>query len=212
MPHQPDAPDEHDDVPPKGAEVPDRDAPAGGTVAPDEDVPPGRDAPADTPADTPATTDGTVAPGDGVPPDAPATPFAPAQSGWPPPAGGPAGPGGSAAAEDYVVPAPPRDTAPPDQPGAGIRPAPQAGGRGPGVGAGVGLGCAAHVIAFPLMVLSLMSAAGIWGALWPFYVIGVAAIVGMFFESSRKVSTGVLIVSAAAWIVLLGPCIAVVGG
>ncbi|MGX4514716.1 hypothetical protein ACWJV6_20875, partial [Clostridioides difficile] len=110
------------------------------------------------------------------------------------------------------VPAPPRDTAPPDEPGTGIPSAPPAGGRGPGVGVGVGLGCAAHVIAFPLMLVSLMAAAGIWGALWPFYVIGVAAIVGMFFESSRKVSTGVLIVSAAAWIVFLGPCVALAGG
>ncbi len=62
------------------------------------------------------------------------------------------------------------------------------------------------------MFATLMSAAGIWGALWPFYVIGVAAIVGMFFEATRKVSTGVLIVSAAAWIVFLGPCVALVGG
>jgi hypothetical protein len=80
------------------------------------------------------------------------------------------------------------------------------------VGVGVGVGCVAHVIAFFLMFITLMSAAGIWGALWPFYVIGLAAIVGMFSEASRKVSTGVLIVSAAAWIVFLGPCVALVGG
>ncbi|MFF8188749.1 hypothetical protein ACF044_15965 [Microbacterium sp. NPDC016588] len=192
MPQQPDAPDEHEDVPPEETKAPDG-------VSPRDDTPePERGAQPDAPD------------------AAPAPPSARAQQEWPPPAAGPAHPGGPAATDDGVVPAPPRDTAPPEEPGApagsGAPAAPPAAGRGPGVGVGVGLGCVAHVIAFPLMLITLMSAAGIWGALWPFYVIGLAAIVGMFSEASRKVSTGVLIVSAAAWIVFLGPCVALVGG
>jgi hypothetical protein len=80
------------------------------------------------------------------------------------------------------------------------------------VGAGVGFGCLAHVIGVPVMLGSLASAMGIWGALWPFYLIAIAATVGMFFDATRRVSTGVLIVSAASWLVLLGPCVALVGG
>lgn len=170
MPQQPDAPDEHEDVPPEGTEQRDGVSPPDDAEKPDSVSPPDTSAAAEPP--TAAST----------------PPSAPAQPDWPPP------------------------DAPTAPAGSGARAASPAGGRGPGVGTGVGLGCVAHVIAFPVMFATLMSAAGIWGALWPFYVIGVAAIVGMFFVATRKVSTGVLIVSAAAWIVFLGPCVALVGG
>ena len=162
----------------------------------------------------PDAPDGDERPRDDVPPDGTAAPSEPdstgavarpAETSAPPPARG-------------AEPPPPADVAtgaaPPPAMGseASRPPTPQpSGSGGAGVGVGVALGCVVHIIGFVAMIGSVLSAMGIWGALWPFYVIGVAAIVGMFFPASRRVSTGVLIVSAATWIILLGPCVASLG-
>ena len=44
----------------------------------------------------------------------------------------------------------------------------------------------------------------------PFMVIAVGAIVMMFFPQTRKLATGMLIIVAAAWLIVLGPCLGLV--
>jgi hypothetical protein len=84
----------------------------------------------------------------------------------------------------------------------------------PGVWAGVGTGCGLHVIGIILMFTLLSVVGSIWGWLAPFIAIPVIAGALMFSRTWRRFATGILIVSAAAWIVVIGPCIglAYVGG
>ncbi|MGW9631792.1 hypothetical protein ACWGST_13905 [Agromyces sp. NPDC055520] len=96
---------------------------------------------------------------------------------------------------------------PPDQ----AQPAPTGLSKGAGIGVGVGIGCGAHIIGFGLMFVAIGSAT-IFGWLWPYIVIAVTAIVLMFFQRTRSIATGMLIIVAAAWIIVLGPCIALLGG
>ena len=80
-----------------------------------------------------------------------------------------------------------------------------------GVGAGAGIGCGLHFVAFffGLLLLSAGGGSGI-GFFIPFMVIAVGAIVMMFFPQTRKLATGMLIIVAAAWLIVLGPCLGLV--
>lgn len=75
-----------------------------------------------------------------------------------------------------------------------------------GVGAGAGIGCGAHVLAL-FVAMGLLSVGGVTGFFVPFVLIAVAAIVMMFFPKTRRFATGVLIIVAAVWIIVLGPCL-----
>ena len=81
-----------------------------------------------------------------------------------------------------------------------------------GIGAGIGIGCGLQFLAGLIFLFTMFAAGSMWGPLLPAILITVAAIVGMFFARWRRFSTGVLIVSAATWLIFLGPCIALVGG
>ncbi len=52
----------------------------------------------------------------------------------------------------------------------------------------------------------------IWGFLWPFILIPVLAGALMFSRRWRRFATGVLIVSAATWIIVIGPRMGMMGG
>lgn len=82
------------------------------------------------------------------------------------------------------------------------------------MGAGFGIGCAAYVLGIPIMLASLTAtaAAGFFGILWPFILIVVVSALLMFSERTRRVGAGMLIASAAAWIIVIGPCIGLLGG
>ncbi|BDZ40493.1 hypothetical protein [Microbacterium suwonense] len=53
---------------------------------------------------------------------------------------------------------------------------------------------------------------GMFGLLWPFLLIAVASIAMMFFAKTRSYATGILIIAAAMWLVIIGPCIVILGG
>lgn len=144
-------------------------------------------------------------------PEPPAEPDAepepPAEPVAPPPAPGP------------VVPPPPDSGVYPGQPAfdppGTVPPAGYPGGpgaapakTGPGVWAGVATGCGLQVLGV-LIFLSLIGVGtNLFGWLWPFIVIPAAAALLLIFKSWRRFATGILIVSAAMWIVVLGPCLA----
>src|SRR5699024_10914100 len=78
-----------------------------------------------------------------------------------------------------------------------------------GIGAGVGLILAAIVVG--LMFWAAMM--GQWYlALIITLAVPVAAVIGMIFRQLRPFATGVLIIMAAAWIVIIGPCMALFYG
>nr|BFF10112.1 hypothetical protein GCM10025699_14150 [Microbacterium flavescens] len=52
----------------------------------------------------------------------------------------------------------------------------------------------------------------IWGLLWPFILVPVLAGLLMFSQRWRRFATGVLIVSAATWLIVIGPCLGLLGG
>ncbi|GGI46263.1 hypothetical protein BCL57_001324 [Agromyces flavus] len=127
-----------------------------------------------------------------------------AEEGWVPPAPQPGSvPGGGAT------------PAAPFQPGA--RPAPGAPApglsTGAGIGIGSGIGCGAVAIAFVLGVL-LAAGQATGSGLTLAIVCAVPLLVGiglLFSRRTRSVGIGVLIVASAAWIVLIGPCVGVLG-
>lgn len=128
------------------------------------------------------------APDDGMP-EEPADPT-PAADAVPPP---------------YVPPPDPQQPAPdtfppPAEPGAKD--------DRPGVGPGVATGCGLQVLAVIVFFLTSGYVGGILGILWPFILITVAAALLMISKRWRRFATGALIVSAAMWIVVIGPCIA----
>lgn len=86
---------------------------------------------------------------------------------------------------------------------------------GAGLGIGIAIGAVAHLIGIFAMFASLdavNSDAGLLMLLWPFVLIMLAAAVMMFFRVTRSYATGILIVAAALWLVIIGPCIALLGG
>ncbi|MDT3315897.1 hypothetical protein Q9S71_03580 [Microbacterium sp. KSW4-11] len=143
------------------------------------------------------------------PTDPPAGPPAGAPQG--PPAGKPtAGPPSSTpplAGPPY--PTPPHPGAPgisPEPPGYGQPPGPRRLSFGAGVGIGTGIGCGAYVLG-GLLAIALIST-GLVGFLAPFVIIAIVGAALMFSARTRPIGTGILIVTAAAWILVLGPCVA----
>ncbi|GAA1798979.1 hypothetical protein [Agromyces neolithicus] len=82
---------------------------------------------------------------------------------------------------------------------------------GAGIGIGVGIGCGAHVIALLLLLATLVVGGALspspLGLIWPFVLVALVAIVMLFWKKTRGVAIGMLIVGAAAWIIVLGPCL-----
>ncbi|MFJ6678269.1 hypothetical protein ACIQLK_03965 [Microbacterium sp. NPDC091382] len=74
------------------------------------------------------------------------------------------------------------------------------------MGIGAGIGCGAYVLG-GLLAIGLISV-GLIGFLAPFVIIAVVGIALMFSARTRGIGTGILIVTAAAWILVLGPCVA----
>ncbi len=93
---------------------------------------------------------------------------------------------------------------------AGPPPAPKDG--RPGMGVGVATGCGLQVLAAILFFATLALAFNFFGALWPFIVITVGAALLMISRRWRRFATGVLIVSAATWIIVIGPCVGLMTG
>lgn len=156
----------------------------------DEPAEPGDDEPA-------ASPDGEG--GADIPPP-PAVPVAPPGAYGPPPAGYAPPPGAYG---------PPPATYGPPSTAYGPPPAGAMAGEeklGPGVGAGVATGCGLQVLAAILFVTTagFMS---FFGALWPFLLITIAAALLMISKRWRRFATGALIVAAATWIIVIGPCI-----
>lgn len=86
---------------------------------------------------------------------------------------------------------------------------------GPGIGTGIGLGCGAHVLGVLFMLGALgamLPFGGMFGILWPFVLIAVVSLGLLIPERTRRVGAGMTIIAAATWIVLIGPCLAILGG
>jgi hypothetical protein len=76
----------------------------------------------------------------------------------------------------------------------------------------VGIGCGAYVLGGVLAFATISVIGNIFGLLWPFVIIAIVAVALMFSPRTRPYGTGILIVTAAAWIIVLGPCVALLGG
>ncbi|MFT4229294.1 MAG: hypothetical protein QM602_03285 [Microbacterium sp.] len=103
----------------------------------------------------------------------------------------------------------------PGPPYLGYPPPRQGIGFGGWVGIGVAIGVGLQVLAVVLMLLSAglgIDFVGVWGLLWPFALVAVAAIAMMFFRKTRGAATGILIVAAATFLIVIGPCIAMLSG
>lgn len=130
------------------------------------------------------------------------------------PAGGPPHPTPPQAGSPYPIPpqaGPPYPTPPhpgisPEPPGYAQAAGPRPRSFGAGVGIGTGIGCGAYVLG-GLLAIALIST-GLVGFLIPFVIIAVVGIALMFSARTRPFGTGILIVTAAAWILVLGPCVA----
>lgn len=144
----------------------------------------------------------------------------------------PASPYGPQTDADAGVPTTPGGSAPPARPYEwkplveGKQPAPDAPpavayppgppaapeGSRPGVGAGVATGCGLQVLAFVLFFVTAGLALGVFGALWPFILVTVGSALLMLSQRWRRFATGALIVCVATWIIVIGPCIALLNG
>lgn len=105
----------------------------------------------------------------------------------------------------------------PPRPAPGAWTPPEPARRGLSFGAGLGIGTAIGVVAHGIGVAAMFAfleafdgAGGLLGFLWPFLLIAVTAGVMMFFAPTRSFATGILIVAAGMWLVIIGPCIALV--
>ena len=83
---------------------------------------------------------------------------------------------------------------------------------GPGAGAGVATGCGLQVLAFILFSVTGGLMFGFVGALWPFILVTIGSALLMLSKRWRRFATGALIVCVATWIVVIGPCIALLSG
>lgn len=137
----------------------------------------------------------------GVPPQGHGVP----PYGGPPQAGPPAGYG-----------APPPGYGPPP-PGYGVPPKRP----GPGIGLGTAAGAGLFVLAIALFFATgsmMPSANGLLGGssyilpFWPFIVIPLLTALLYFLPKWRRFATGVMIIFAAMWIVLVGPCVVLIAG
>ena len=206
-PDSPDAPEPDDGTAPDaGASAP---PPAEGHTPP----PPEDDAsqPAEgyaAPSAGEAPAEGYAAPSAG---EAPAEGYAPPPEGYAPPPEGYAPPPGYASPQGYA-PMPVLPSAGGTRPGRdGKRPAVWM-----GVLAGIGLQIVDVVLMFMLLaVASSITVEGDWGIvimLSPFIVVLVGSALLMISWYWRRFAVGVLIVSAAVWIILIGPCLGLLMG
>ncbi|REJ07818.1 hypothetical protein DY023_02300 [Microbacterium bovistercoris] len=86
---------------------------------------------------------------------------------------------------------------------------------GPGIGAGVGIGCGAHVLGFLLFMATGSLLPYTWGAVkfvWPFVLVLILSVALLIVPRTRRIGAGMTIVAAAAWIIVIGPCIGLIGG
>lgn len=131
----------------------------------------------------------------GPPPGDPAAGTYPTPSGtYPAPPGTPGAPGGYAA---YVGPT-----------GA---PTPRSGlGFGAGIGIGTAVGCGSLLLA--LMLFFGLANLGTAFSIGAFVLPLILGAVLLFWRKTRGIGVGVLIISAAAWIVVIGPCLGMLNG
>lgn len=184
----PEPPDDED------AAGPDAQPPAPGPTLPPDPGPP---LPPDPGPPVPPPGYGAPPPGSvGLPPQGYGMPPG---SGLPPQAGQPTGYG-------------------PPPPGYGVPPTPPGPGIGLGTLAGVGLFILGVVLFFatgrmmPATDGSVFGGAAFILPFWPFFVIPLLTALLYFLPAWRRFATGVLIIFAAMWIVLVGPCIVLIGG
>jgi hypothetical protein len=81
-------------------------------------------------------------------------------------------------------------------------------GTGAKIGIGSGIGCLSYVVALVLFI-SAMSAFSQAGTAAYFVIFGLPVLVGvalLFAPRTRGFGVGILIVAAASWLVVLGPC------
>lgn len=92
--------------------------------------------------------------------------------------------------------------------------------RGLSFGAGLGFGLGIGVIAHGLAIVLMFASAGLVQNgpsgpllfLWPFLLVAFVAVVMMFFTKTRSFATGILIIAATLWLLIIGPCIALLTG
>lgn len=92
-----------------------------------------------------------------------------------------------------------------------IQPVPDPPERPGGIGKGLLLGLLWHVLALLVALLSirLFSEVGVMSVLSPFILIIIIHVVMMSIPGDprrRRVAAGVLIIAAAVWLILIGPC------
>ncbi|SFI71424.1 MULTISPECIES: hypothetical protein [Microbacterium] len=166
------------------------------------------------------------APGPTLPPD-PGPPLPPDPGPpVPPPGYGAPPPGSVGLPPGYGVPPgsglPPQAGQPtgygPPPPGYGVPPTPPGPGIGLGTLAGVGLFILGVVLFFATGSMMPATDGSVFGGaafilpFWPFFVIPLLTALLYFLPAWRRFATGVLIIFAAMWIVLVGPCIVLIGG
>ena len=81
-----------------------------------------------------------------------------------------------------------------------------AGADRPSVGAGVGIAFVLYFVGLALFTGTASAIPYPLLKLWPFLLITVLAAVLLFSKRWRRFATGILIVSAAIWIIVIGPC------
>lgn len=105
--------------------------------------------------------------------------------------------------------APPQPGSP--YPGTSAYPAVERKGMSDGakLGLGAGIGCVSYIVAIPLFLalLTLASSITIFGPLAAFLIPLIVGIILAISPRTRRVGIGMLIVSAAAWLVVIGPCV-----
>lgn len=128
---------------------------------------------------------------------------------WEPPAGPPPPPG-PPQGPPTGPPLPPGPPTWPPTPG----PAGEPPRKGLSFGAGLGIGLAIGLVAHILGIVAMFAIANLTGGdggpmmwLWPFILIALTAGVLMFFPKTRSFATGILIIAASLWLLVIGPCI-----
>jgi len=76
----------------------------------------------------------------------------------------------------------------------------------PGVGAGIATGVGLQFLGLIVFQSTALAIPYPLLKLWPFILITVLAALLLFSKRWRRFATGILIVSAAIWIIVIGPC------
>lgn len=86
-------------------------------------------------------------------------------------------------------------------------------GTGAQTGIGTGIGCLSIVLAVPLLFVFAQVVGNFLVAMWVVFLLPVVIGIGLLFSMrTRGYGIGMLIASAAAWLIVLGPCVALLGG